>query len=250
MREYFVKNKQTNTIVRIIKPQDDINWPPFDFFRYSHAELQFQLFNDRLKLTCPYIIPEKMIRTFVIDKVDELIAEKLNETTPKTEIHKLLTDDSLSYKQQNSLLNNVTLNPTDILWLNWEAQDLGYLLDIYHEEKFPEKFEEKQKPAVFIQNEDKSIELMGTTNMTDGEMRALLEQRKVVQARIYHKDNHWHCFYFTYKGLAGEEGGVMGSKPHYHYLSDKSGITWEELLRRIKDCNMPSSKVHILIEGL
>ena len=233
-----------------MKPQDDINWPPFDFFRYSHAELQFQLFNDRLKLTCPYKIPEKMIRTFVIDKVDELIEEKLNVTTPKSEIHKLLTDDSLSYKQQNSLLNNVTLNPTDILWLNREAQDLGYLLDIYHEEKFPEKFEGKQKPAVFIQNEDKSIELMGTTNMSDGEMRALLEQRKVVQARIYHKDHHWHCFYFTYKGLAGEEGGVMGSKPHYHYLSDKSGITWEELLRRIKDCNMPSSKVHIVIEGL
>lgn len=250
MREYFVKDKRTNTVVRIIKPQDDVNWPPFDFFRFSHTELQFQLFNDRLKLNCPYKIPEKKVRTFVLDKVDKLIEEKLNATTPKPEIHQLLTDSSLSYKQQNSLLNNVSLSPTDILWLNREAQDLGYLLDIYHEEKFPKKFEEKQKPAVFIQNEDNTIKLMGTTNMTDGEMRALLEQRKVVQARIYHKDNHWHCFYFTYKGLAGEEGGVMGSKPHYHYLSDKSGITWEELLKRIKDCNMPSSKVHIVIEGL
>lgn len=250
MREYYVKDKHSNKVVRIIKPQDDVNWPPFDFFRYSHAELQFQLFNDRLKLNCPYKIPEKKVRTFVLDKVDELIEEKLKATAPKPEIHQLLTDGSLSYKQQKSLLNNVTFSSIDVLWLNREAQDLGYLLDIYHEEKFPEKFEEKQKPAVFIQNEDKSIELMGTTNMTDGEMRSLLEQRKVVQARIYHKDNHWHCFYFTYKGLAGEEGGVMGSKPHYHYLSDKSGITWEELLRRIKDCNMPSSKVHIVIEGL
>ncbi|MDO5447960.1 MAG: hypothetical protein Q4F34_09300, partial [Prevotellaceae bacterium] len=84
--------------------------------------------------------------------------------------------------------------------------------------------------------------------MSDGEKRALLEQRKVIQARIYHKDDHWHCFYFTFKGLAGLEGGVMGAKPHFHYLSDKSGIIWEELIKRIKDCDMPASKVHIVID--
>ena len=54
-------------------------------------------------------------------------------------------------------------------------------------------------------------------------------------------------FPITYKGLAGEESGEMGSKPHYHYLSDKSGITWEDLMKGIKDCDMPTSKVHIVI---
>ena len=84
--------------------------------------------------------------------------------------------------------------------------------------------------------------------MTEGEMRAMIEQRKVIQARIYHKGSTWHCFYFTYKGLAGEESGIMGSKPHYHYLSDKSGIKWDDLVSRIEDCDMPSSKVHIVID--
>ena len=53
--------------------------------------------------------------------------------------------------------------------------------------------------------------------------------------------------YFTFKGLAGEESGLMGSKPHYHYLSDKSGIVWDDLVKRIKDCDMPSSNNHIVI---
>ena len=72
--------------------------------------------------------------------------------------------------------------------------------------------------------------------------------RKVVQARIYHRNEHWHCFYFTFKGLAGLESGMMGAKPHYHYISDKSGISREELNKRISECDMPSSKVHIIIE--
>lgn len=128
-----------------------------------------------------------------------------------------------------------------------EAQELGYLLDVYHEETYPNKFNEKKKPIVFNQKDDETVEKLGSTDMTDGEMRSLLEQRKVVQARIYHKNGNWHCFYFTFKGLEGEESGIMGSKPHYHYLSDKSGISKEELLKRIKECDMPSSKVHIII---
>lgn len=100
---------------------------------------------------------------------------------------------------------------------------------------------------LFHQKKDGTIEKMDSTDMTEGEMRALLEQRKVIQARIYHKNNIWHCFYFTYKGLAGLESDLMGSKPHYHYFSDKSGIAWDELVRRIKDCDMPSSKVYIQI---
>ena len=79
-------------------------------------------------------------------------------------------------------------------------------------------------------------------------MRALLEQRKVIQARVYHKGSHWHCFYFTFKGLAGQEKGEMGSQSHYHYISDKSGITWNELIDGIKKCKMPTSKVHIIIK--
>ena len=81
----------------------------------------------------------------------------------------------------------MVLTPVDILWLNKDAQELGYLLDICHVETYPVKFDEKQKPVVFNTKDDQSIETISKTDMTAGEMRALLEQRKVIQARVYHK---------------------------------------------------------------
>ena len=248
MREFYFKDKKTNVAYRGIAPNNDVDCPPFDFFRFLHAEIWFKNYSWMLSVKCPVKIPDEYVRQFVLDRTDELIAETLAKSKLKPELHQLLIDDNLSYKQQNKLLKGLTLRGADNLWFNKDAQELGYLLDIYHEETYPDKFKTKKMPVVFNQKEDGTMDTIGTTDMTDGEMRSLLEQRKVVQARIYHKNKQWHCFYYTYKGLAGEESGIMGSKPHYHYLSDKSGIEWDELIRRIKACDMPTSKVHIVIE--
>lgn len=248
MQEFYFKDKHPKTEYWGFIPHNDVNCAPFDYFRYIHAEQCYKIINQILKDEYRTGISEHDIRQYALKQVDELIEQLLSSASPKTEIHKLLTDYTLSKKEQNELLKSLTLKAVDILWLNKEAQELGYLLDIYHEEIYPEKFDEKKKPVAYSKKEDGSIETIGHTEMTEGEKRALLEQRKVVQARIYHKGEHWHCFYFTFKGLAGEESGVMGAKPHYHYISDKSGITWEMLMQRIKECNMPTSKVHIFIE--
>ena len=248
MREFYFKDKRTNVAYRGFQPTTDIDCLPFDYFRYGHAYTAANLFQDVLKIKCPIPIPDDLVRKFVLKQTDDMIAEKLAKSTPNPALHQLLVDDNLSNKDRNNLLKNVVITPTDILWFNKEAQEMGYLMDIYHEEKYPEKFNEKKHPLLLGKKKDGSIENMGATDMTEGEMRALLEQRKVIQARIYHNGIAWHCFYFTYKGLAGEENGIMGSKPHYHYLSDKSGIKWNDLINRIKDCDMPSSKVHIVID--
>ena len=247
MREYYFKDKNTNKAYRGWQPMNNIDCLPFDYFRLGHAYNCANVYQDYLKVKCPIPIPDDMVRDFVLNETDKMIAEKLANSLPNTAIHQLFIDETLSHKEQNKLLNGVVLKPTDILWLNKEAQDMGYLLDIYHEEKYPEKFYKKKRPAFLFAKDKGTIEKMGLTDMTEGEMRALLDQRKVIQARIYHKNSHWHCFYFTYKGLAGEESGFMGSQPHYHYLSDKSGIVWDNLIQRIKACDMPVSKVHIVI---
>ena len=229
-------------------PSNDVNCPPFDYFKYGHIEIQTELFTNVLKVKCPITIPKEWIRKFVHAEIDKELTNLLNNSVLKPEIHQLLTDDTISYKQQNALLRNIEFNSTDLLWLNKEAQDLGYLLDVYYEEKYPTKFEEKKHPLVIHQKDEETIKSIGNTDMTEGEMKALLQQRKVIQARIYHKHNIWHCFYFTFRGLAGEERGAMGGKPHYHYLSDKKGISWSELMYRIKACDMPSSDLHIVIK--
>lgn len=250
MKEFYLKDKNRNIAFCGIVPNNDIDCPPFDYFRYAHALNVKKLFEEILKIKCPNQIPEEMINKYVLEQTDSMIAERLSNSSSNPKIHQIFIDNSLSCKQQNKLLKDVVLSVPEILWMNKEAQDFGYLLDIYHEETIPDKFNEKHHPICYQQKKDGSFDKIGQTEMSDGEMRALLEQRKVVQARIYHKENYWHCFYFTLKGLSGQECGVMGSKPHYHYLSDKSNITLEDIRKRIKDCNMPSSKIHILIDRL
>lgn len=248
MREFYYKDKNTNVAFRGMEPANDEDWPPFDFFRLGHAHHISQLFSDVLKVKSPFPIPHKIIDKFVLKETDEMISKQLAESKPNPKVHELLVNDKLKYNKQNKLLKGLTLTTSDILWLNKEAQDLGYLMDVYRQEKHPGRYDEKKSPVLFRQKKDGSIESFGQTDMSEGEMKALLEERKVVQARIYHKGEHWHCFYFTYRGLAGKEAGEQGAKPHYHYISDRSGISLEDLKKRIKDCDMPSSKVHVVID--
>lgn len=247
MQGSYIKDKVKNIAYRGIQATNEINCLPMDFCKFPHAELMYGLYNETLKHTCPIPIPEYVVRNFVLEKVEEQIAAMLSSTALKPEIQALLSDNSLPLKKQEKLLKGMILTASDILWLNKYAQDLGYLLDVYHGERYPSRFDEKQLPAVINQMDGK-IEYIGKTDMSEGEMMTLLDQRKAVHARIYHIDSYWHCFYCTYKGLAGLERGVMGSQPHYHYISDKSGITIENLVDRIKRCDMPSSQVHIVIQ--
>lgn len=248
MHEFYFKDKHSNISFRGIAPSNDVDCDPLDYFRITFAYHMFRQFDDMLKIKCPEPIPEKVVFKFVLNEVDKLIAHKLSTTASKPEIHQLLSDQTLDKHQQVNLLKGMVLKSEDLLWMNKEACDLGYLLDVYREETYPERYKGKQHPFFFHKKKDGTLEKIGKTDLTEGEMKALLQERKVVQARIYHKADTWHCFYFTYKGLFGQENGPMGSKPHYHYISDKFCITWDELMRRIKRCDMPSSKVHVIIE--
>ena len=247
MRGFYIKDKVKNIAYRGVESTTEINCPPLDFFKYPQAEIMFGIYNETLKYSCPFQIPEYVVRNYVLGKVEEQISTMLSSTFLKSEIQALLSDNSLSFKKQKKLLKGMTLTASDILWLNKCAQDLGYLLDVYHEECYPSRFDEKQMPVIINQIDDK-IEYVGKTDMSEGEMMALLDQRKVVHARIYHIASYWHCFYCTYKGLSGLESGAMGSQPHYPYISDKSGITIDNLIDRIKRCDMPSSNVHIIVQ--
>lgn len=247
MREFFFKDKNSNTIIRGFAPHNDIDCDPFEYFRLGYAFSMFRNNSDLLSLK-GVDVPEEVIKTCTLNKVDMIINDILESSQPNPAIHQLLTDESLKKQQQLKLLKGLTLKADDLLWLNKEAHDLGYLLDVYHEEIYPDKFKDQQMPYMIHQKEDGKIEFAGKTNMTEGDMKTILEQRRAIQARIFHKDNIWHCFHFTVKGLYGLEGGTWGAKPHYHYLSDKSGLSWEELIQRVKSCDLPSSSVHVVID--
>lgn len=249
MKVFHFEDKQKKVGFRGIVPNNDVDCPPFLYCRLTFAYHMDLLFSDKLKARGLPQYPDDERSAFVLKKVDEKIIKILAYGGPQPQILEILTNESLNFKKQKRLLRGLKFEIKDILWLYKVAENLGYLLDTTLVERHPAKCDVKKMPHVFYQNKDGLMDVIGDTDLTDAEMKAYLKERKVVQVRLFHNKEHWHCFYYTFKGLAGKEHGDMGSKPHYHYLSDKSGITWIQLQDRIKACDMPSSDVHILVNS-
>lgn len=250
MREFNFEDKKQHYSIRGMAPSNDLNCMPLQYFMMSMAFNQAKIMMDMYDhgVFKDFRPDDKLIFKFAYKKVEDMVIAVFQRHKIKQELRDLLKYDTLPKRQQEKKLKGMTLTSDDIVCLLAEAEFSGYLLDIYHKEKIPSCFEAKKHPMCFYKKEDGTIEKIGNTDMTDGELSALLEQRKVVQARILHKGSHWHCLYFTFKGVQGQETGPNGSKPHWHYLSDKYNITLDDLRKRIEDCDMPTSKVHIFID--
>lgn len=249
MREFYFEDKIEHFAIIGASPNNDINCKPFDYFKYTYADVVLRTY---IKIASHIKelsnIEESYFYPFVLKQIDECNNNIMRSTYPSAYLQQILTHNEWNKHQQKKLWDGVILRPADVFWFNWLSQTVGYLLDIYHVELLPKTLADKRLPLCFTQEKDGSFRKIGSTNLTEGEMRGIIEQRKVLQVRIYHRDSTWHCFYFTYRGLAGEEPGTFGSIPHYHYISDKFGISLNELKKRLIDGNMPSSKIHIQIK--
>ena len=109
MQEFYYKDKNKNFAIRGIVPHNDFNCLPFDYFRLGHAMNVSNVYEDLLKVKCPLHIPQNTIRTFCLEKVDEMIKGMLESSTPNPKIHELLANNVLSKKEQEKLLEGITL---------------------------------------------------------------------------------------------------------------------------------------------
>lgn len=250
MREFYFEDKKKHISYRGLIPTNDTDWSPIQYAIIPHAYNRAKNYIDMYKHGAfkGLVVNDKFFYDKAYAETIEFIIERIHRSKISSNLLDLLKYEELPKRQQEKLLKNLTLSPDDILCFLCEADIHGYLLDIYMCEKYPERYKGKLKPACYEEKSDGTIETIGKTDMTEGEMRALIKDRKVIVARIFHKGDHWHCFYHTFKGLSGEESGENGSKPHWHYISDKFNISREELNKRIQNVDMPTSKVHIFIE--
>jgi hypothetical protein len=248
MREFYIEDKDKKYFINGVLPHDDIDCDPYDYFIYLVAEARANTNIQAAKHKGEFIgFEETMIRDVTLQKVKDIYNNILANTKPNEKLQQLLEKSQLKKSEQLKILRDIKITGSDILWFNKKAQELDYKLDVYQIETTPKVYENMQKPKVYAELNDGRIEQIGETNMSNGQLKAVLDQRTVIQTRIYHKDDIWHCFYFTYKGLDGKESGKLGSQSHYHYLSDKFGITKDCLLDCIRKNEMPSG-VHILLD--
>lgn len=153
-----------------------------------------------------------------------------------------------SKAEQERLMDGASLTPFQLCNLFFAGSiRFGCTYSNYLTEKLPNGIEEKDLPRLVRVEGDKVIKV-GATTLSDGQLKNLVNHRKVIVAKFLDNKDGWHCFYQTYKGVSGEEKGAQ-DRPHLHYLSDKWAIPRETVVKQIKEGNAPTTRVHIDLKG-
>lgn len=184
----------------------------------------------------------------IVYRAASMIAEKTYENFTKCSFDSCfesLFKKELSKKEQICLLKGAQLTETQLFSLFNFAEECGYKFSHYKWRGNPKSVKEEKLPSFMHMKDDGSIEYIGETTLTEGQMRTIINQADVLIVRIFDNGSHWHCFLQTYKGLKGMESGVQGSRPHLHYLSDSFGISKADLVKMIKIGRYPNTPVHI-----
>lgn len=163
---------------------------------------------------------------FWLDKREEILSIQIPET-----FKKLLSANRK--KNQIKLLKGFSLKPLELLACIFYAHnEHGYLLSQYEGEHDPIGTESNKKPKV-IYVDKSNVHKVGESELTDGQLKHIVEQKKRTVAKLIEKGRTWHCFFITYSSLRGEESWKDG-QAHFHYISDKFGITKEHLIQQIR----------------
>lgn len=184
----------------------------------------------------------------IINQVALMFAKQsYNELSKESVDGKLknIFQKELNKKEKIRLLKGVQLTEPQLSSLFNFAEECGYRFSHYKWQGDPKSVKEEKLPSFMHMKDDGSIEYIGETTLTEGQMQTIINQADVLIVRIFDNCSHWHCFLQTYKGLKGMESGVQGSRPHLHYLSDSFGISKADLVKMIKIGRYPNTPVHI-----
>jgi len=169
--------------------------------------------------------------------------EKYEAMEIKDVFKKLLI--STNKRDQIRLLKGVTFSIDEIIALSFKAYtDFGYLYSRYFFEVVPNGFEGRILPHFYGIKDDGTIDKNGPTDLSDGELRHIIENRKVVVSQFLEKDDVWHCFFITYRSIAGKENWKNG-QTHYHYISSAFNVTKDDFIESMRSGKYLSTPVHI-----
>lgn len=136
--------------------------------------------------------------------------------------------------EQLKLLKRTDLNPDILIALIFKGySEYGFTLSQYSSE-IPQRGTDLSKmPFAYIVKEEE-IKVFGKTGLSEGQLRQVIQHRKVTIAKFLDKGDTWHCFFTTFKSLRGEETWLGQNQPHFHYLSNSFGLTRERVIAELK----------------
>ena len=238
-------NENGNGFIRVFASDKVEKVNPVDFYKTAELKQSATLIRDLLYTKSP------LLTSFLDSKYFEKKAKEMVvgycEKCEKIEVHENFIEllKTERKKDQVRLLKGMSLNPDILMSLIFKSyNDFGYLYSKYHFKNLPNGFEGKKLPKVFHLNEDGSIHKVGETELTDGELKHIIENRKVIVSHFFEKDDIWHCFFLTYKSIGGKENWKEG-QPHFHYISNGFGVSKEDFIESMRTGKYKSTSVHI-----
>jgi hypothetical protein len=172
------------------------------------------------------------------DAIKRLVKQDLKvlkESQKNVKIPKALIEllNTVSKKDQVKLLSGLKITSDQLQAFAYYAHGShGYKFSQYKTEHLPQGVDGAALPTVAEVVGD-TVDVVGKTSLTHGQIAQAIDHRHVVVSKFFDKGDIWHCFFLTYKGLAGNEKGNEG-QPHYHYISNRFGLPRDEVVARLK----------------
>jgi hypothetical protein len=231
-REYINKKEKEKYVV--FEDNDFEYEKPVKHYGDFHIITQMVLLgipNEELDGVKPPSEESKQILIEAITNWNEMLANFKKIELPKELIQIF---DTKKKKEQIDLLKKVVLNTDILMAFLIKAEELGYTLSQYTSEYHQKGLDFSKMPLAYEVKDDGSVEKMGKTELSDGQLKQAIEHRKITVAKFLDKGDMWHCFFATYKSFRGEEIWLGENQPHYHYISSAFGIEREKVVEQLK----------------
>ena len=213
------------------------NVNPIEYFQELCITSNFGVTHSFLKKSLEYknlYVSEEAIAKFSLKEATENWKNYFSEiqsTIVPTEL--LLCVEAQSKKDQVKLLRNVVFSADILLAFTFNVwEKYCYKFSRYISEHHPNGTDKNELPKSAYLNNGK-IDKVGKTNLTDGQIKQVIENRKVIVANFFDNEKNWFCLFVTYDSLKGKEGWKNGT-PHYHFISDKFGITKKKVIEQLQ----------------
>lgn len=221
------------------------NVNPVDYYKKYEIEKRAIVLRDLLNAKEPKLASQ-LDNSFFLKKAEETLQDFF-EKFENTEIHnnfdKLL--ETNRKKDQIKLLKGVSLTPDQLMSLIFKSyQNYGFLYSKFRFENLPKGFEQKKLPKLIQLNDNNSIKKIGDSDLSDGELKNLIEHRKVIVAHFFEKEEIWHCLFTTYNSIGGKENWKNG-QAHFHYISSTFGISKIDFIESMRTGKYKSTSIHI-----
>ena len=142
--------------------------------------------------------------------------------------------ESKSKKEQIKLLKHQFITPSILIALIFKAwTDFGYKFSQYTAHYHHRGVDKNELPKLIEIKDDKVIKV-GKTSLSDGQLKNVVDQRKVTVSKFLDREKNWHCFFVTFKSINRKEQWKDG-QPHFHYISSSFGLSREEVVKNLKD---------------